>query len=111
MEEKQVAKLDHVENMGIYLMAHGTVDGVAVQAPFIEMIVDGECVLEGGVLDLLIRAKEEKDNPQPDSGVSVKAEKVEKVEPVQVDLSARIAETATAFGKWEAMRRKELHIL
>lgn len=37
MEEKQVAKLDHVENMGIYLMAHGTVDGVAVQAPFIEM--------------------------------------------------------------------------
>jgi hypothetical protein len=112
-EEKQpVAKLDHVENMGIYLMAHGKVDGVEVQAPFIEMIVDGKCVLEGGVLDLLIRAKE--DAGKPDTVMSEKPEKVEKVgmiEPAGIDLSARVAETATAFGKWEALRRKELHIL
>jgi hypothetical protein len=97
---EQVIKLTAVDNAGCYLVAKGTVDGVEVTAPFVEMCLDGKPVLEGGVLDLLRQAKEAKDNPRPDSSKAVPSK--EPIEPSPpVDYSEREAELVKICAKWQ----------
>ena len=110
--EPPVIRLTAVNNKGIYLEAVGTVDGVEVRAPFLAMLDEnGKPIMEGGVLDLLRQAKEDKDRPKPPPAEVIKDDKPEPVELIEaepVDYSAGEAEVVEIKKRWDALLRKEM---